>query len=57
MEGSCVLAQFEVPKRKLPSESQENLEGGREIGTKSVGGKAFMLGNCKGEPARSPKDE
>ena len=51
-----MLGQFEDPKRELPSESQENLEGGREIGTKSVGGKVFMLGNCKGEPARSPKD-
>jgi len=50
---SWVVAQVEDPKRELPSESQENLEGGREVGVKSVDEKAFMLGNCSGEPARS----
>lgn len=50
---SWLVAQVEDPKRELPSESQENLEGGREIGVKSVGEKALMLGSCSDEPARS----
>lgn len=55
--GSWVLAQVDDPKRELPSEFQENLEGGRDIGVKSVGEKVLILGNCKGEPAKSRKDE
>ena len=49
MVGSWVMAHVEDPKSELPSESHENLEGGREMGTKSVEEKALMLGNCKGE--------